>query len=146
MTYKYIKRGVYSQNWLAKMMKYTWVIAVGIMFIAIGATHIRNVFAEDVTVYEKQEVEVLIEKPMPILDKIAKCESGGSHYDKNGQVLINRTQDVGLYQINVPIWGKEATKQGLNLYDEQDNKKFAEWLFLNYGSAPWVHSSKCWIK
>ena len=80
----------------------------------------------------------------PVLVRIAKCESGGSHYGQSGQVLINKTQDIGKYQIHVPIWGKKATEMGLNLAVEEDNEKFALWLYENYGSEPWVYSKKCW--
>jgi len=70
--------------------------------------------------------------------RIAKCESGNSHYDKNGQVLINKSRDVGRYQINVQVWGKKATELGYDLYNEKDNEAFALWLFENKGSEPWV--------
>ena len=87
-----------------------------------------------------------IEADPPVLERIAKCESGASHVDKNGQVLINATRDVGYYQINVAIHGKKATEMGLNLFIEEDNKKFAEYLYENFGTEPWVHSKKCWNK
>jgi hypothetical protein len=100
---------------------------------------VEAVSATEVVKYvEKQEIP-------PIMQKIAKCESGGVH-KVNGQVVINRTQDIGKYQIHVPIWGKKATEMGLDLSIEEDNEKFAMWLFNNYGSVPWVHSSKCWNK
>lgn len=115
----------------------------------IVVDHAKKVFAFDgtETVYEKviERVETPNEIP-PILAKIAKCESGGTHLDKNGQVLINKTKDVGLYQINVGIHGKKASELGLDLYNERDNEAFAVYLFENYGSEPWIHSKKCWSK
>lgn len=86
-----------------------------------------------------------VETVSPVLERIAKCESGGSHY-KNGQVVINKTQDIGKYQINVPIWGKKATEMGLNLAIEKDNETFALYLYKNFGTEPWVHSKTCWNK
>lgn len=79
----------------------------------------------------------------PILQKIAKCESKTGQY-KDGQVTINASQDLGKFQINLPIWAKKATAMGLNLADEKDNTTFALYLFDNYGTSPWNSSAKCW--
>lgn len=84
----------------------------------------------------------------PILKRIAECESGNTHYDKNGQVLMigntNKTVDVGRYQINDHYQGNSATAVGLDITKEEDNEKYAIWLFENYGTEPWIHSKKCW--
>jgi hypothetical protein len=155
MHYKYIKKGELSQRWMVRMMKYTWFIAIAFIVMAVSAEQIKNVFASDKTVYQKQEVEVLVKEDLPILERIADCESGtrlngkavkgsASHYDKNGQVLINKTLDVGYMQINVAVWGKTATEMGLNLYNESDNKAFGRWLFREKGSSPWFSSEGCW--
>lgn len=87
----------------------------------------------------------------PVLEKIAKCESSGSQYQKNGQVVLsankNGSVDVGKYQINVTIWGKQATKLGYDLTKPEDNRAMAEYLYLNYGTEPWSHTSgTCWTK
>lgn len=105
-------------------------------------------FSEAKTVIQHVEVEKIVkdESPTPVLLRIAKCESSGSHYGLSGQVLISKTQDMGLYQIHIPIWGKKATEMGLNLAVEKDNEKFARWLYENYGTEPWIHSKKCWNK
>ena len=104
------------------------------------------------TVYADKEVvkEVIKEINAPVLDRIAKCESGNSHFDKNGQVLMrtndNKSVDIGVMQINVSIWGKTATKMGYNLSIEKDNRNFAKYLYENYGTEPWVWSKACWNK
>lgn len=84
-------------------------------------------------------------KVAPILQKIAKCESPTGHWE-NGQVVINATQDIGKYQINVPTWGKKATELGLNLAVEKDNEEMAEWIYANRGTGDWSSSAKCWRK
>ena len=81
-----------------------------------------------------------------VLKRIAHCESPTGHLDKNGQVSINSTHDIGKYQINVPIHGKKATELGYNLSIEKDNEAFALYLYENYGTEPWVHSKACWNK
>lgn len=91
-----------------------------------------------------------IDSMPPILDRIIKCESGGSQFDKNGQVLLNandnHTVDEGWGQINLQVWGKKATMMGYDLSKEKDNKEFTKWLFNNYGDQPWYSSKACWIK
>jgi hypothetical protein len=75
----------------------------------------------------------------PFLAKICKAEHAGGHY-RYGQVVINATQDMGACQINVPIWGKKAHDMGYDLPLLEDNKQFALYLFLNYGTQPWNSS------
>ena len=86
----------------------------------------------------------------PVLDKIMICESEGNHLDKNGQVKMNvntdKTIDIGIFQINLTIWGATAGTMGLDLSKESDNKQFALWLYKNYGTEFWSNSSKCWSK
>jgi hypothetical protein len=106
-------------------------------------------------VYKQVEKEVIKEVQIeaPVLDRIAGCESQGNrnskgtHFDKNGQVLMrsntNRTVDLGKYQINT-IWFAKATELGLDLTRENDNKKMAEWIYANRGTGDWSASAKCW--
>lgn len=96
--------------------------------------------------------EVMVEKTptYPVLDRIAQCESGGSHLGKNGQVVVNGNTngsvDVGLYQINDRLWGKAASDMGYNLSIEKDNRAFAIYLYTTQGTEPWIWSKKCWNK
>ena len=97
------------------------------------------------------EKEVIVNQEInyPVLDRIAFCESGNKHYDKNGQVMLrgntNKTVDVGRYQIN-SIWFAKATELGLDLTKEKDNEEFAKYLYTTRGTVDWVYSSKCWNK
>lgn len=99
-------------------------------------------------IYTKAEVIKEVPIKASVLDRIAKCESGGQHW-KNGQVLVkgndNGSVDVGKYQINT-IWFPKATELGLNLMVEKDNEAFAQYLFSTYGSEPWIWTKKCWNK
>lgn len=95
---------------------------------------------------------VKIKEVTPILTRIAKCESGGKHYDKNGQVLVRgnagsrESVDVGKYQINAMYWGKKSKELGLDITKEKDNEKMAMWIYENQGTGPWSSSAKCWSK
>lgn len=82
----------------------------------------------------------------PILEKIALCESGGNHFDVNGEVLRGRknSQDIGLFQINLFYHQSQAEKLGLNLFTEQDNITYALWLYNQQGTRPWLASAQCW--
>lgn len=99
-------------------------------------------------VYAEKKIEVVIEKDSPVLQRIAKCESGDAHY-KNGQVIIransNGTTDIGRYQIN-SVWNKKATELGLDLTKEKDNETMARWIYANRGTEDWYPSKGCWNK
>lgn len=97
------------------------------------------------------EAEVIKEVPVsvipPVMERIAKCESGGTHY-KNGQVIFNansNTVDIGKYQIN-SIWNRKASEMKLDLTKEKDNEAFAMYLYQNFGTEPWYASKACWNK
>lgn len=114
---------------------------------------VNRVDAQDV-VMPKQEIA-------PVMVRIAKAESLNSHYctdklikhklckaQEKGQVLVrgntNGSVDVGTYQINVDVWGADATKQGLNIFEEKDNELMAIWIYENFGTGPWSASYKNW--
>jgi hypothetical protein len=100
-------------------------------------------------VYVSQPVIVEVESKSPVLDRIAKCESGGQQFT-NGQITLNGNTngsvDIGKYQINNAVWGKKATAMGLNLAIEKDNEAFALYLYKNFGTEPWKYSKGCWNK
>jgi len=68
------------------------------------------------------------------MERIAKCESGGIHYKKDGTLVknINKngTIDVGGFQINL-TWEAKAHAEGFNIYLPEGNEGFAYWLFEN---------------
>ena len=83
-----------------------------------------------------------------ILQRIAFCESGGKHFDDNGQVIKGKFNpaDIGKYQINLYYWSDEARRLGYNLYSEEGNELMALWIYEHYGTKPWSWSKKCWNK
>lgn len=96
-----------------------------------------------------KEVVVNQDIKYPVLDRIAHCESGNKHFDKNGQVMLrgntNKTVDVGVFQIN-SVWFSKATELGLDLTKEADNREFAKYLYTTRGTVDWIYSQKCWNK
>lgn len=101
-------------------------------------------------VFAKQEVIKEVKGKAPVMERIAKCESGNSHIDpKTGQVYMvantNKTVDVGKYMINT-IWHKKAKDLGYDITKEVDNEKMAYWIYENTGTSAWSFSSHCWNK
>lgn len=77
---------------------------------------------------------------IPALIPIAKCESGFTHFLKDGSVLRGKVHppDSGVMQINVKAHGERLKKLGLDPTDLEDNLKFARILYNESGVHPWV--------
>lgn len=127
------------------------VLASFILGMIYGAFQVGKYTTESKVTHANIEVEKIIEveskKIPPVLQRIAKCESGNTHFDSNGQVLMrsntNRTVDVGRYQLN-SVWFKKATELGLDITKEKDNEKMAVWIYENRGTGDWYSSANCW--
>lgn len=123
-------------------------ITVTAVWILVGGIHLGKQFAP--TVFAEKEVIKEVKAHAPVMDRILKCESGGTHVDpKTGQVLMrankNGSIDIGKYQIN-SVWFKKATELGLNLSIEKDNESMAYYLYENFGTEDWYSSKACWDK
>lgn len=123
--------------------------SVVIIALASVVQYFRWAYPTTITKEVVKEVLINQEIKYPVLDRIAQCESGNKHFDKNGQVMLrgntNKSVDVGVFQIN-SLWFAKATELGLNLTVEKDNREFATYLYKTYGTEPWVWSKKCWNK
>ena len=87
-------------------------------------------------------------KDIPILVKVASCESNFRQVDKDGDVLRGEknTFDVGVMQINEKYHLERAQAAGVNLYSLAGNLKYARTLYNDSGTAPWSASKACWSK
>ena len=99
------------------------------------------------TVYADKEIIKEVTPVSPVMQRIAKCESGNNHYGKDGQVIVHvnkdGTYDQGKYQIN-SIHNAAAKKMNLNLMVEKDNEAYAMYLYTNEGTGDWYSSRSCW--
>ncbi len=146
---KYSKFQIFKMR-LAHKMKL--MLTAGALLSVIGwSVYVGSEFIPK-TVYAEKEVvrEVELVRVAPVMDRIAKCESGDKHFDpKTGQVYTlgntNKTVDVGRYMINT-VWHKKAAELGFDITKEEDNKKMAYWIYENFGTEPWVYSKHCWNK
>lgn len=73
---------------------------------------------------------------------IAKCESGLRQFNDDGSVLISRTSDVGLFQINQVHWTR-AKELGIDIYTIEGNIQFAKLLKQANGTRDWYMSNHC---
>jgi hypothetical protein len=82
----------------------------------------------------------------PVLKRIAFCESGDRHFDAHGNVIRGKVnpEDIGRFQINQAMWGKNAEKLGYDIFSEEGNLLMALYLYEKQGTRPWVYSQKCW--
>lgn len=85
---------------------------------------------------------------IPVMAKIAGCESKFRHFSKRGQVIRGEIvpEDVGVMQINETYHRNAAQKLGYDIYSVNGNLKYARYLFQKEGTTPWLSSVKCWGK
>lgn len=74
---------------------------------------------------------------------IARCESGLRQHNEDGSVLVSRTSDKGLFQINQVHWST-AEKMGINLDTVEGNIAYAKYLKEQRGTKDWYASAHCW--
>ena len=112
----------------------------------------KDVRAEDYQpITDPKNVEKFLNdyfRDMPLMAKIAKCESRNRHYNKNGEVLRGEVTpfDRGVMQINLHYHEATAEKLGLDLHNINDNVAYARYLYEKEGAKPWMSSSACWSK
>lgn len=85
---------------------------------------------------------------IPIMAKVAYCESTHRQYNTNGTVLRGKVDnaDVGVMQINERYHKKTADKAGYDLHTIEGNMAFARALYNEQGVQPWSASRPCWGK
>jgi len=124
--------------WLALIL---FLIGAGIVFAQSYAGNLHQN-------QEIRELDSLAAPPLFIqkharqLAAIRKCESGDRHYDNNGNIIVSRTGDVGMYQVNLKSWQKEAERLGYDIWTPDGNEQMAYHILATQGLRAWV----CWKK
>ncbi len=77
---------------------------------------------------------------LPLLEKIAYCESGLNPYALN---VNPHTVDKGIFQVN-SSHKSEMGQMGLDYDDWRDEITFALHLYQTQGTRPWSASKSCW--
>ena len=101
-------------------------------------TALAQVVPQDIPLQE----ELVTFGDLPLdLQKTIICESGGRQ-EVNGKLVVSKTKDVGIAQINLKAHSKTAKSMGLDLTDANDNLAFAKYLYEKDGITPWVCAKK----
>lgn len=85
---------------------------------------------------------------IPVMIRIAGCESHFSHTGKNGKIIrgIANPDDVGVMQINEQYHLEQSKKLGYDIYTLEGNMAYGRYLYEQFGARPWLASSACWSK
>ncbi len=115
---------------------------------SVSALPAVAVVAEQRTSYNgnlKEDIHAYFED-IPIMSRVAFCESSFRHFDEDGKVLrgIVDRDDIGVMQINERYHGESAKNLGYDLHSFEDNLEFARLLYSQSGLKPWNASAKCW--
>lgn len=118
------------------------------LLLAIAYTYGQINIAEHIINAETITHTIMQPTDFPILEKIAKCESGYKQFKANGDVIRGKINpsDIGKYQINEYINNDLARKLHFDIFTEQGNHDMAVYLFTHQGTEPWNSSKSCWSK
>lgn len=138
-----------------------FVAVLGLCLIP-STTSYETVPSEAVTVdssplpeIKLKEAEAKIEvRPVlnPALKRVCSCESTGKpnnepqQFEADGSVKKGKQNplDTGMCQINLHYHQATAERMGLDLFTEEGNIEYANWLYAREGLTPWNWSRSCW--
>ncbi len=81
---------------------------------------------------------------IPAMVAIAKCETNFTQYTAGGTAYYNATRTyIGAFQIAEKIHSSRAKSMGYNIATLEGNMKYARYLYINQGTAPW---KRCALK
>lgn len=82
---------------------------------------------------------------IPVMIKIAKCESDFTQFDSTGHPLYGGTGGmVGVFQVAAAIHTDAAKELGFDINSLDGNLAYARTLYENEGTVPWLASAHCW--
>lgn len=74
----------------------------------------------------------------PVMTRVFECESGMDQWDDLGRVILSRTNDVGISQINLTVWEDKALELGYDLFTTEGNLKMAKYILDHSGLRAWT--------
>lgn len=82
----------------------------------------------------------------PVMVAIAQCESKFTQFNAKGVALHGGMEHhmIGIFQINAAIHRKVAKALGFDINTIAGNLAYAQYLFRQEGTVPWLDSSACW--
>ena len=82
---------------------------------------------------------------IPVLIKIAKCESSFRQYDSSGNPLYGGSGGmVGVFQVAAAIHQDVAKDLQYDINTLDGNLAYARYLYEHEGVVPWLASASCW--
>ena len=111
------------------------MLPIVIGFLIFGTTKIEPAILQNIEAIRRYFPEP--EKTLEIA-KIFHCESGLQHWNKHGELVVSKTGDVGISQINLKTWQKKANELGQDLSKIDGNLAMARYIYDLHGSSPWV--------
>ena len=77
---------------------------------------------------------------------IARCESNFRQYTDSGNVLRGGYDSamIGVFQFDESVHKDRAQELGFDIYTTQGNIAYAEYLYAQAGTDPWISSLSCW--
>ncbi len=82
---------------------------------------------------------------IPVMIKIAKCESDFTQYDSTGHPMYGGTGGmVGVFQVAAAVHTEAAQNLSFDINTLDGNLAYARYLYENEGTGPWLASSRCW--
>lgn len=86
-----------------------------------------------------KSLEAAVFSDVPAMKAVIQCESQYRQFDASGKPLMSKTQDVGIAQIHVPVWGKLAKLLDLDIYNSAtDNLVMARIIYRLQGIHAWT--------
>ncbi len=97
----------------------------------------------DLSTIEEKILDTWGTKDFTVMRAIAKCES-----NVNVEAVNWASRDIGLYQINWPIWNERILETFgytlVDMFDVDRNIEVAKWIFDDGGISPWtVINTQC---
>jgi len=120
-----------------------------VLFIILNVLFVQTAIAEDtqpiqiIEVTIEDRIKEVFPEQSTLMIHIAKCESGLKQYNSNGKVLISKTSDKGVFQINQVHW-ENAKKLGFDIDTLEGNLSYARYLYDRNGTKDWYMSKHCW--
>jgi hypothetical protein len=83
---------------------------------------------------------------IPVMIKVAKCESEYRQFNSSGSALHGGTGDamVGVFQIYKTVHEKFASSLGMDIHTLEGNLAYARYIYDREGTVPWNSSAPCW--
>ena len=80
-----------------------------------------------------------------IMVEIARCESGFRQFDKEGKPLKNPgSTATGVFQLMASYHREPASNLGMDIDTVEGNLAYADVLYRQSGTTPWLASFSCW--